>query len=316
MEIEKKAEKKRIRERLREGLAKTRGSFASGIDAIFGDTPRIYDEFYEELLEVLVMADVGIHTAGIIIDNLREDVKKMRIKERQNCKQLLIENIKRLMSGDETDVAHTDGKTVILVIGVNGVGKTTSVGKLAALYTTQGKKVVIAAADTYRAAAAGQLSEWANRAGADMVGGSPGADPASVVYDAINATRARSADVLICDTAGRLHNKKNLMEELRKINRIIEREMPEAKRENLLVVDGTTGQNALVQAREFGTVAAIDGLILTKLDGTARGGIAISIHTTLDIPVRYIGVGEQLNDLHEFVAADFVDALFSAEETV
>ena len=256
------------------------------------------------------MGDLGINATTAIIEDLKQKVKEQKIKEPAQCKQLLIDSIKAQMDVGETAYEFENRKSVVLVIGVNGVGKTTSIGKLAGMLNDQGKKVVLAAADTFRAAAGEQLSEWAKRAGVDMIGGQEGSDPASVVYDAIAAAKARHADVLLCDTAGRLHNKKNLMAELGKINRIIDREYPEAYRETLVVLDGTTGQNALAQARQFAEVADITGIILTKLDGTAKGGIAVAIHSELGIPVKYIGVGERIDDLQKFNADDFVNALF------
>ena len=274
--------------RLVNGLTKTRDSIVAGIDSIFSGYSNIDDDFYEEIEEILVMGDIGINTTTKIIDHLKERVAEEHITDPAECKQLLIESIKKQMDVGDTAYEFENRKSVVLVIGVNGVGKTTSVGKLAGLLKDQGKKVVLAAADTFRAAAGEQLTEWAHRAGVDIIGGQNGADPASIVYDAVAAAKARNADVLICDTAGRLHNKKNLMEELKKINRIIEREYPDAYRETLVVLDGTTGQNALVQARQFAEVANVTGIILTKLDGTAKGGIAVAIQSELDIPVKYI----------------------------
>ena len=259
------------------------------------------------------MGDLGINTTTAIIERLKEQVSKQHIKEPMECKKLLMDSIKEQMQVEETAYEFENRKSVILVIGVNGVGKTTSVGKLAGKLKGQGKKVIMAAADTFRAAAGEQLVQWANRAGVELIGGQDGADPASVVYDAIAATKARNADVLICDTAGRLHNKKNLMEELRKIYRIIEKEYPEAYLETLVVLDGTTGQNALAQARQFNEVANVTGIILTKLDGTAKGGIAVAIQSELDIPVKYIGVGEGIDDLQKFNSDEFVNALFNME---
>ena len=249
-----------------------------------------------------------------IVERLKQQVKEKHIKEPSECKQLLIESIKEQMQVDETAYDFEKEQSVIMVIGVNGVGKTTSVGKLAGKLKDQGKKVILGAADTFRAAAGEQLTQWANRAGVEIIGGQDGADPASVVYDAVAAAKARNADILICDTAGRLHNKKNLMEELRKIYRILEREYPEAYLETLVVLDGTTGQNALSQARQFAEVANVTGIILTKLDGTAKGGIAVAIQSELDIPVKYIGVGESIDDLQKFDADAFVNALFDVEE--
>lgn len=307
-------ERKGFFKRLVEGLTKTRNNIVSGIDAIFSGFSSIDDDFYDEIEEILVMGDIGINATTSIIEELKRKVKEQNIKEPSECKQLLIDSIKTQMNVGETAYEFENRKSVVLVIGVNGVGKTTSVGKLAGKLKDQGKKVVLAAADTFRAAAGEQLTEWARRADVDIIGGQEGSDPGSVVYDAIAAAKARNADVLLCDTAGRLHNKKNLMSELGKINRIIDREYPEAFRETLVVLDGTTGQNALAQAREFKEVADITGIILTKLDGTAKGGIAVAIHSELGIPVKYIGVGESIDDLQKFNADEFVNALFDVKE--
>lgn len=306
-------EKKGFFKRLVEGLTKTRDNIVSGIDSIFSGFSSIDEDFYEEIEEILIMGDLGINATTAIIEDLKQKVKEQKIREPKECKQLLIDSIKQQMNVGETAYEFENRKSVVLVIGVNGVGKTTSVGKLAGKLKDQGKKVVLAAADTFRAAAGEQLTEWARRAGVDIIGGQEGSDPASVVYDAIAAAKARNADVLLCDTAGRLHNKKNLMAELGKINRIIEREFPEAYRETLVVLDGTTGQNALAQAKEFCEVADITGIILTKLDGTAKGGIAVAIHSELGIPVKYIGVGESIDDLQKFNADEFVNALFCVD---
>ena len=300
--------------RLKEGLTKTRNNIVSSIDAVFGGFSTIDEDFYEELEEILIMGDIGVNATEKILERLREQVKEKHIKEPAACKELLIESIREQMQVGETAYDFENEQSVVLVIGVNGVGKTTSGGKLAGILKDQGKNVLIAAADTYRAAAGEQLLTWANRAGVPMIGGKEGADPASVVYDAVNAAKARGVDVLLCDTAGRLHNKKNLMEELKKINRIIEREFPDAHRENLVVLDGTTGQNALNQAREFGQVADLTGIILTKMDGTAKGGIAVAIQSELNIPVKYIGVGEHIEDLQKFDPEQFVNALFDVKE--
>ncbi len=303
-------EKKGFFKRLAEGLSKTRDNIVSGIDNIFSGFSSIDDDFYEEIEEALIMGDIGINATTAIIDDLKEKVQENHIKEPAECKQYLIDSIRQQMNVGDTAYEFENRRSVVLVIGVNGVGKTTSVGKLAGQLKDQGKKVVLAAADTFRAAAGEQLTEWANRAGVEIISGQEGSDPASVVYDAVAAAKARHADVLLCDTAGRLHNKKNLMNELGKINRIIEKEYPEAYRETLVVLDGTTGQNALVQAREFAEVADITGIILTKLDGTAKGGIAVAIQKELGIPVKYIGVGESIHDLQKFNAEEFVNALF------
>ncbi len=300
--------------RLKEGLSKTRNNIVQGIDSVFSGFSSIDEEFYEELEEILIMGDIGVNATSDILEKLRRQVKENHIKEPMACKDYLIQNMKEQMQVGETAYQFEQQQSVVLVIGVNGVGKTTSVGKLAGLLKQQGKKVLIAAADTYRAAACEQLSEWANRAGVDIITGSSGADPSSVVYDAVNAAKARHVDVLICDTAGRLHNKKNLMEELKKMNRIIDREYPGVYRENLIVLDGTTGQNALNQAREFGETANLTGIILTKMDGTSKGGIAVAIQSELNIPVKYIGVGEKIEDLQKFNAEEFIDALFDVKE--
>ncbi|MDO5809148.1 MAG: signal recognition particle-docking protein FtsY [Lachnospiraceae bacterium] len=307
-------EKKGFFKRLVAGLAKTRENIVSGIDAIFNGFSSIDDDFYDEIEEILVMGDIGINATTSIIEDLRQKVKDRGIKDPAACKQLLIDSIKQEMDVGETAYEFENRKSVVLVIGVNGVGKTTSVGKLAGKLKDKGKKVVLAAADTFRAAAGEQLIEWAKRADVDIISGQDGSDPASVVYDAISAAKARNADVLLIDTAGRLHNKKNLMNELGKINRILDREYPEAFRETLVVLDGTTGQNALAQAREFKEVADITGIILTKLDGTAKGGIAVAIHSELGIPVKYIGVGETIDDLQKFNADEFVNALFDVKQ--
>ncbi len=300
--------------RLKEGLTKTRNNIVHGIDSVFSGFSGIDDDFYEELEEILIMGDIGVGATDAILEKLREQVKENHIKEPAACKEFLIQNIKEQMQVGETAYEFEHAQSVVLVIGVNGVGKTTTVGKLAGKLKGQGRKVLIAAADTFRAAAGEQLLEWANRAGVDMIGGAEGSDPASVIFDAVHAAKARNVDVLLCDTAGRLHNKKNLMEELKKINRIIDKEFPNAHRENLVVLDGTTGQNALQQAREFGEVADLTGIILTKMDGTAKGGIAVAIQSELRIPVKYIGVGETIDDLQKFDAEQFVDALFDVKE--
>ena len=304
-------EKKGFFSRLAAGLAKTRNSIVSGIDSIFSGFSSIDDDFYEEIEEILIMGDIGVNTTSKIIEELKEKVKEQKIKEPQECKQLLIDSIKNQMHVDECAYDFENKKSIVLVIGVNGVGKTTSVGKLAGQLKGKGKKVVLAAADTFRAAAIEQLTEWSNRAGVDIISQSDGSAPAAVIYDAIAAAKARKADVLLCDTAGRLHNKKNLMEELKKIDRIIEKEYSDAYRENLVVLDGTTGQNALAQAKQFMEATDITGIILTKLDGTAKGGIAVAIQSELGIPVKYVGIGEQIDDLQKFDADAFVDALFS-----
>ena len=302
--------KKGFFSRLVQGLAKTRDNIVSGMDSIFSGFSAIDEDFYEELEETLIMGDLGIKTTMSIMEDLRKKVKEQHIKEPGECRQLLIDSIKNQMNLGENAYEFENQTSVVLVIGVNGVGKTTSVGKLAGLLKDDGKKVILGAADTFRAAAIEQLSEWANRAGVEIIAQQEGSDPAAVIYDAVAAAKSRKADVLICDTAGRLHNKKNLMEELKKINRIIDKEFPGAYRETLVVLDGTTGQNALSQARQFMEVADITGIILTKLDGTAKGGIAVAIQSDLGIPVKYVGIGEQIEDLQKFHSEEFVEALF------
>lgn len=306
-------EKKGFFKRLVSGLTKTRDNIVSGMDGIFFGFSEIDDDFYDELEEILIMGDLGVHTTERILEDLREKVKSEHIKKPSDCRQVLIDSIREQMDVGETAYEFEDRQSVVFVIGVNGVGKTTTIGKLAGKFHDQHKKVLLAAADTFRAAAGEQLREWANRAQVDMIGGQEGADPAAVVFDAVAAAKARHVDLLLCDTAGRLHNKKNLMEELKKINRVIEREYPEAYRETLVVLDATTGQNALSQAREFNEVAEITGVILTKMDGTAKGGIAVAIQAELGIPVKYIGVGEKIEDLQKFDADEFVNALFYKE---
>lgn len=307
-------EKKGFFSRLVAGLTKTRDNIVSGIDAVFSGFSKIDEEFYEELEEILIMGDLGVKATGAILDDLRAKVKENHIKDPAECKQLLIDSIKEQMKVEETAYRFENEKSVVLVIGVNGVGKTTTVGKLAGKLKSQGKKVILAGADTFRAAAGDQLKEWANRSGVEMIGGTEGADPGAVVYDATAAAKARNADVLLVDTAGRLHNKKNLMNELGKINRILEKEYPDAYRETLVVLDATTGQNALVQAREFSDVAKISGIVLTKMDGTAKGGIAVAIQSELAVPVKYIGVGETIDDLQKFDSDEFVNALFDVKD--
>ncbi|MCH5344408.1 MAG: signal recognition particle-docking protein FtsY [Acetatifactor sp.] len=306
-------EKKSFFARLKAGLSKTRENIVRGIDSVFSGFSSIDDDFYEELEEILIMGDIGVNATAQIVERLRKQVKEQHIKEPLECKQLLIDSIKEQMNVDETAYDFEKQQSIIMVIGVNGVGKTTTVGKLAGKLKDSGRKVLIAAADTFRAAAGDQLAEWARRADVPMISGSEGADPASVVFDAVNAAKARGVDVLLIDTAGRLHNKKNLMEELKKMNRIVDREFPGAHRENLIVLDGTTGQNAMVQAREFGDVTNLTGIVLTKMDGTAKGGIAVAIQSELNVPVKYIGVGETIDDLQKFNSDEFVNALFEIE---
>jgi len=300
--------------RLVSGLSKTRDNIVSGMDSIFSGFSAIDEDFYEELEETLIMGDLGIQTTTSIMDDLRKKVKEQHVKEPAQCRELLIESIKEQMNLGENAYEFENRTAVVLVIGVNGVGKTTSVGKLAGQLKDRGKKVIVAAADTFRAAAIEQLTEWAHRAGVDIIAQNEGSDPAAVIFDAIAAAKSRRADILICDTAGRLHNKKNLMEELKKINRIIDKEYPAAYRETLVVLDGTTGQNAMAQARQFMEVADITGIILTKLDGTAKGGIAVAIQAELGIPVKYIGIGEKIDDLQKFNSDDFVNALFNRRD--
>ncbi len=296
--------------RLVEGLAKTRNNIISGMDSIFSGFSAIDDDFYEEIEETLIMGDLGIQTTMSVVEDLRAKVKEQHIKEPSECKAILMESMKQQMDLGENAYEFENRRSVVLVIGVNGVGKTTSVGKLAGQLKDNGKKVILAAADTFRAAAIEQLTEWSNRAGVEIIAQQEGSDPAAVIYDAVAAAKSRKADVLICDTAGRLHNKKNLMEELKKINRIIDKEYPEAYRETLVVLDGTTGQNALSQAKQFMEVAEVTGIILTKLDGTAKGGIAVAIQSELGLPVKYIGIGEKIDDLQKFNAEQFINALF------
>ena len=293
--------KKGFFSRLVSGLTKTRDNIVSGIDSVFSGFSHIDEEFYEELEEILIMGDLGVRATESILEDLRKKVKENHIKEQ--------------MKVEETAYRFENETSVVLVIGVNGVGKTTTVGKVAGKLKEQGKKVVIAGADTFRAAAGDQLKEWANRSGVDMIGGAEGSDPGSVVYDATQAAKARNADVLLVDTAGRLHNKKNLMNELGKINKILENELPNAYRETLVVLDATTGQNALVQAKEFSEVAKISGIVLTKMDGTAKGGIAVAIQSELSVPVKYIGVGETIDDLQKFDSDEFVNALFKKDSS-
>ena len=305
--------KKGFFSRLVAGLTKTRENIVSGMDSIFSGFSAIDEDFYEELEETLIMGDMGIQTTMSVLEELKKAVKEQHIKDPAQCRQVLIDSIRKKMDLGENAYEFEHRKSVVLVIGVNGVGKTTSIGKLADQLKSDGKRVILAAADTFRAAAIEQLSEWADRAGVDLIAQKGGSDPAAVIYDAIAAAKSRNADVLICDTAGRLHNKKNLMEELKKINRIIDKEYPEAYRETLVVLDGTTGQNALVQARQFMEAAPITGIILTKLDGTAKGGIAVAIQSELGIPVKYVGVGEKIDDLQKFSSGDFVNALFQSD---
>ena len=297
-------------DKLKEGLKKTKDSFNDKVDGVFKVFKRVDDELFDELEEALIEADVGVQTSMEIIERLREAAKKERITESEELSVKLREIIAGLMEENDEQTPETNGLKIILVIGVNGVGKTTSIGKLANKFKSEGKKVMLAVADTFRAAAIDQLMVWADRCGVDIIKHEEGSDPASVVFDAVSAAKARGVDVLIVDTAGRLHNKKNLMEELKKILKVADREAPGALKQTLLVLDATTGQNALSQAKLFGEIAEIDGIILTKLDGTAKGGVVIAICNEQRLPVKYIGVGEGIDDLQDFSASDFVKALF------
>ena len=299
-------------DRLKQGLSKTKANISDNMDIIFNTYgyEKVSEEFLEELEETMIMGDIGVQTTEELLDDLRQKVKDERSRDCPDCRQELILGIRNKMKQSKDAYAFEEGPAVILVIGVNGVGKTTSVGKLAANYRKQGKKVLIASADTFRAAANEQLTEWAKRAGVDIIGAAEGSDPAAVVYDAVQAAKARKTDILLIDTAGRLHNKKNLMAELSKIDRIITREYPGCFRENWVVLDGTTGQNAIFQAREFASVTNLTGIVLTKMDGTAKGGIAIAVQSELGIPVKFIGVGEAIEDLQKFNPDQFVDAIF------
>ena len=308
-------EKRGFFSRLKAGLAKTRDNIVSGMDSIFNGFSEIDDDFYEELEETMIMGDMGVNTTNAILEDLKKKVKEQHIKKPAECREVLIQTIREKMDLGENAYDFEKQPSVVLVIGVNGVGKTTSIGKLAGQMKAQGKKVILAAADTFRAAATEQLIEWAGRADVDIIHAQEGSDPASVVFDAVNAAKSRRADVLIVDTAGRLHNKKNLMEELKKINRVIEREYPGVYKETLVVLDANTGQNALVQAKLFMEAAPISGIVLTKMDGTAKGGIAVAIQSELGIPVKYIGVGERMDDLQKFNSDQYVRALFERQES-
>ena len=293
-------------EKLKDGLSKTRESISN----VFKAT-EIDDDFYDRLEETLIMSDMGFETTEKVISDVKDEVKKLHIKDANQCREIIINNLRDQMSVDESAYDFEDKKSVVLVIGVNGVGKTTSIGKLAAQYKARGKKVLIAAADTFRAAAIDQLKTWAERAEVDIIAQGEGSDPSAVVFDAVSAAKARKTDILLIDTAGRLHNKKNLMDELGKMRRIISKEYPEVNVETLIVLDGSTGQNALQQAREFGNVTEINGIVLTKLDGTAKGGVAIAIESELSVPVKYIGVGEKIGDLQRFDPGEYITALFA-----
>lgn len=299
--------------KIKQGLQKTRDSFSNGVNSIINSFTKIDEELFEELEEILVLSDIGVNTATEICDILRKKIKEQGIKDPAVIKDLLKEIIADML-GDDCGLKLQTKPSIILVIGVNGVGKTTTIGKLSAQLKASGKNVVLGAADTFRAAAIDQLGIWAQRAGVSMVKSVEGTDPASVVFDTIASAKSKGADVIICDTAGRLHNKKNLMDELAKIYRVISRELPDSSLETLLVLDAATGQNAVNQAREFKNVADITGIVLTKLDGTAKGGIVIPIHNELSIPVKYIGVGEGIDDLQPFNAKEFVDGIFVGGE--
>lgn len=299
-------------DKLKSGLAKTKSAIVGKIDNIFKMFRKVDEDLFDELEELLISSDIGVNTAEEILDNLREYAIDNNVKDADEIKSELFSMLRELV-GEHEPLKLTTSPSVILVIGVNGVGKTTSIGKISYELKSQGKKVVVAAADTFRAAAAEQLSVWCDRAGVDIVKQAAGADPASVVFDAINSAKSKKADVVIVDTAGRLHNKKNLMDELAKIDRVISRELPGACKETLLVLDATTGQNAVMQAKEFKGASNITGLILTKLDGTAKGGIVLSIKKELGIPVKFIGVGEQIEDMKPFDPDDFANALFERE---
>lgn len=298
-------------DRLKDGLSKTRKGITEKIDQVLVSFGKVDDELFDELEEVLITSDIGINTALRIIEGVKKKVKEGKVTDPLKVKNILKDELLEILGDENSNLDIEPSPAIIMIIGVNGVGKTTSIGKIANLLKKDGKKVMLAAADTFRAAAIDQLEIWSDRVGVELIKQEEGSDPAAVIYDAIQAARARKVDVLICDTAGRLHTKKNLMEELRKVSRIIDREMPNAKRENLLVLDATTGQNAVSQAKTFSEVTDISGIVLTKLDGTAKGGIVIAIKSELDIPVKLIGVGEQLDDLQPFNSKDFVEALFS-----
>lgn len=306
-------EKKGFFAKLKAGLDKTRKNILGGVDGVLGAFTKIDEDLFEELEEALIMADMGVQTTMDIVENLRKRVKRERTTDPSSIKGMLIDEITAILEEDAEETENLPSPTVMLVIGVNGVGKTTTIGKLAHNFKQEGKSVLLAAADTFRAAAIDQLEIWGERSGIEVIKHEENSDPAAVVYDAVHAARSKKCDLLICDTAGRLHNKKNLMEELRKIARVIEREHPDAHKEVYLVLDATTGQNALQQAKLFQEVADITGIILTKLDGTAKGGIVVAIKSELKIPVRYIGVGEGIDDLQKFHAAEFAGALFGKE---
>ncbi len=296
-------------DKLKSGLSKTRKAMETSLSGIFTGFSALDDDFYDELEESLILADLGVDTAVKAVEALRSRVKEQKLREPEEARAALKDILVEMLEVGDTVLRAGTKPSVVLVIGVNGVGKTTTIGKLANLLRSQGKKVLLCAADTFRAAAADQLEIWAGRSGTEIVRQHEGADPASVVFDAISAARARGSDIILCDTAGRLHNKQNLMNELGKIARILDRELPQADKEVLLVLDGTTGQNGLMQAKQFREIAGVTGMVLTKLDGTAKGGIVIAVADALQIPVKYIGVGEQMDDLMPFDARAFVDAL-------
>ncbi len=298
-------------DRLKEGLSKTRKSITEKIDQVLVSFGKVDEELFDELEEILVTSDIGIDASTRIIEDLKKKVKERKVIDPQKVKDLLKEELAEILSEENSELELKTTPAIILVIGVNGVGKTTSIGKIANLLKSRGKKVILAAGDTFRAAAIDQLEIWSERVGVDLIKHDEGADPAAVIFDAVQAAKARKADVLICDTAGRLHTKKNLMDELKKVYKVIERELPNASRETLLVLDATTGQNAISQAKTFNEIADITGIVLTKLDGTAKGGIIIAVKSELDIPVKLIGVGEKMDDLQKFDAVEFVEALFS-----
>ena len=299
--------------RLKNGLKKTSKNIVYGIDTVFGAYDDLNDDFFDDLEEQLILADVGVYTAEEVLDDLRDMIKDERIRNTEDCRKALARLIASKMEVDDHAYDYESGPAVILVIGVNGVGKTTFCGKYASQLKKSGKRVLLAAADTFRAAATEQLVMWGERAGVDVITGQEGSDPASVVFDALHAAKARHADILICDTAGRLNNKKNLMNELDKIDRVISRELPDYKRENLIVLDATTGSNALSQAKDFKEVSDITGIVITKMDGTAKGGVAVAIINELKVPVKYIGVGESIEDLLRFDPEAFASAMFDAD---
>ncbi len=313
-EEEKPAKKPGFFARLKQGLKKSRDNFVYNLDIVFNGAEEIDDDFYDSLEEIMIMGDIGVETSTMILDNLKKHVKEQKIVKPPECRELLIEDIKAAMALPEDAYKLETDKSIVFVTGVNGVGKTTSIGKLAASFKAEGKSVMLAAADTFRAAAGEQLKIWSDRAGVPIIGGREGADPSSVLFDAVQAAKARGTDILLVDTAGRLNNKKNLMNELAKMNKVIDREYPEAHRENLIVLDATTGQNALRQAEDFNEVSSLTGIVLTKMDGTAKGGIAIAIQAKLHIPVKYIGVGEHIEDLQKFDPDSYVRALFDRSD--